>query len=170
MKKFLFLFAFCGLFSCSDGDLQIETIDFDSVEPQNCGTLSENTRVFFKINEDEALILTLQSGLLDNGVAGDTVLTESAVPNQTELLYRIFSANVSTNYFCDAIPPTTPTVTEEIEATDGMVIIETMVNADSTAFDHTIQLSGISLVNNKGERITDLTINDFGEISTPFSN
>lgn len=170
MKKILFSFTIGLLFACSDGDLQIEAIDFDSITPQACDAITEDTRVFFKISMDEALILTLQSGLLDNGVIGDTITTESTLPGQSELLYRIFSDDVSSSYFCDDIPPTSPTVIDEIEATDGMVIIETIAKTDSTAFDHSIQLSGISLMNDKGERITDLTISDFGEISTPISN
>ncbi len=170
MKKALVFVSLALMFSCSDGDLQIETIDFDTVDPQNCDDLTESTQVFFKINSDEALILTLQSGLLNDGVVGDTITQESEVPNESELLYRIFSDNVTTNYFCDDIPATEPTVVEEIPATDGMVIIETIANADSTEFDHTIQLSGISLVNDQGERITDLTISDFGVVSTEISN
>jgi len=47
-----------------------------------------------------------------------------------------------------------------------MVIINTVMNADSTLFTHTIQLSGISLVSSIGERITDQTINEFGEVTT----
>ena len=137
----------------------------------NCGDLNDETEILFKINGDEALILTLQTGVLQNGIIGDTtVTTESSIPGQSKLVYRIFSDNVSKNYFCDEIPPVTPVVTEEIDAEDGLVIIETTVNADSTAFDHVIKLSEVSLVNEAGERITDLTISDFGEISTPIDN
>lgn len=173
MKKLLiFLFSLVLVFACSDGDLQIETIDFDSVAVQDCDDIDVTTsNVLFKISGDEALILELQSGVLNNGNSiSDTVETPSSVPSGSKLFYRIFSDNVSSNYFCDDIPPATPTVVEEIEATDGSVIIKSIANADSTAFSHTIQLSGISLVNDAGERITDLTINDFGEITTTISN
>lgn len=159
------------LSSCSDGDLQIETIDFDSVSPESCDDLQAATsNLLFKINDDEALILDLQSGALNNGVVGETITTESTVPSQSSITYRIFSEDVSNNYFCDEIPPVTPTVVQEIEAEDGTVIIETTADADNTNFVHTISLSGISFVTTSGERITNLTINEFGEVTTVVSN
>ncbi|WP_411031501.1 hypothetical protein [Spongiimicrobium sp. 3-5] len=166
MKKTLFLSALIFLFSCNDGDLQIETIDFDSSSIDFCeSTATIGSTIFFKINNDEALILELQSGILANA-ATETDIT-SAVPGQSKVTYRIFSENVTTNYFCDDIPPTLPAVVEEIEAEDGEVIITTVQNAtDTTMFEHTIRLSGISFVNTTGERITDLTISEFGTITT----
>lgn len=155
------------LLSCSDGDLQIETIDFDSVSLQYCTAPIRNAKnIMFKINDDEALILELQSGVLNKGVVGETVTTESTVPNQSQVTYRIFSDGVTKNYFCDDIPTTEPTVVDEIEAQDGTVIVETVANEDNTAFVHTIRLSGISFVTNSDERITDLTISEFGEVTT----
>lgn len=159
------------LFACSDGDLQIETIDFDSVSVQFCTAPQTTTKnILFKINEDEALIMELQSGVLNKGVVGQTVTTQSSVPSQTQITYRIFSDNVSKAYFCDDIPPVTPNVVEEIEAEDGTVIIETTADAENTNFVHTISLSGISFVNSKGERITNLTIDEFGEVTTAVPN
>ena len=171
-KKLLFIFSFALILGCSDGDLQIETIDFDSVAIQDCANIDVTTgNVFFKISTTEALILELQSGVLNNGNSTtDTVETVSSIPGNSQLVYRIFSDNVTSNYFCDDVPPATPTVIEEIEAADGSVIIKSIANVDSTAFSHTIQLSGISLVNAAGERITDLSISDFGEITTTISN
>ena len=168
MGKYFF-FALCAgmLLSCSDGDLQIETIDFDSVAIQYCTAPVTNAKnIMFKINEDEALILELQSGVLNKGVVGETITTESTVPGQSQVTYRIFSDDVTTNYFCDAIPTTEPTVVDEIEAEDGMVIVETTANEDNTEFVHTIRLSGISFVTDTGERITDLTISEYGEVTT----
>ena len=65
MKKYLLIGCSILFFGCNDGDLQIETVDFDSIETvQSCNTISASTEnVLFKINGDEALILTLPSGL-----------------------------------------------------------------------------------------------------------
>ncbi len=168
MGKYFFLALCVGmLLSCSDGDLQIETIDFDSVTLQYCTAPIRNTKnIMFKINDDEALILELQSGVLNKGVIGETITTESTVPGQSQLTYRIFSDGVTKNYFCDDIPATEPTVVEEIEAQDGTVIVETTANEDNTEFVHTIRLGGISFVTETDERITDLTISEFGEVTT----
>ncbi|MBO0322070.1 hypothetical protein J0X14_07160 [Muricauda sp. CAU 1633] len=168
MGKYFFLTLCAGmLLSCSDGDLQIETIDFDSVALQYCTAPIRNTKnIMFKINDDEALILELQSGVLNKGVIGETITTESTIPSQSQVTYRIFSDGVTKTYFCDDIPATEPIVVEEIEAEDGTVIIETTANEDNTEFVHTIRLSGVSFVTDTDERITDLTISEFGEVST----
>ena len=156
----------CLFISCDDGDLQIETIDFDSASLDFCETeTTTNSSIFFKLNATEALILELQTGVLKNEASEGQI--ESTVPGQSQITYRTFSDNVTRGYFCDEIPPTTPTVLEEIAAQGGTVFITTVQNeADTTMYDHTIEFSGISLINSKGERITDLSINDFGTIST----
>ncbi|WP_343485807.1 hypothetical protein [Allomuricauda sp. d1] len=167
MRKIATVLVLAFVASCSDGDLEIEAIDFDSVAVENCGTVAEDTQIFFKRNGTEALILTLQNGLLDDGTVGDTTITSqtSSIPSQSQLVYRIFNDDVPSNYFCDAFPPVSPTVIEEVEAEDGILTIETKSTADGTAFEHTLTLSEISLVNDQGERITDLSINEFGEIT-----
>ncbi len=152
-------------FSCSSGDLQIETVDFESATVQNCGTLSTSTELFFKLNDQEALILELQSGLLANE-ASDGEL-ESAIPGSSQLTYRIFDGSIGSGYFCDAIPPATPLVLEEIAAEAGSVLITTVQDPnDTTSFDHEIRLSGITFVNKNGERLTNLAIEEFGTVTT----
>ena len=167
-KLILSVFVLGTIFSCSDGDLQIETIDFDSVSLQYCSNPVRNAKnLMFKINQSEALILELQSGALNNGVVGETVITESTVPNQSQVTYRVFSDAVDNAYFCDDIPVVEPTVIQEVVAEDGLVIIETVVNPeDEGVFIHTISLSGISFVTGNGDRITNLAINEFGEVTT----
>ncbi|MDF0715834.1 hypothetical protein PY092_06725 [Muricauda sp. 334s03] len=171
-KIILSVFVLGTIFSCSDGDLQIETIDFDSVSLQYCSNPVRNAKnLMFKINESEALILELQNGALNNGVVGDTIITESTVPNQSQITYRVFSDAVDDDYFCDDIPVVDPTVIQEVVAEDGLVIIETMLaESDSTLFAHSISLSGISFVTGNGERITNLAISEFGEVTTDVPN
>lgn len=165
MKKYLLIGCSILFFGCNDGDLQIETVDFDSIETvQSCDTVSVSTEnVLFKINGDEALIVTLPSGLLKNEVS-TTELT-SAVPGSSQISYRIFSETVTSTYFCDSPPPLTPTVLEEIEAEGGSVIITTTTE-NSITFTHTIQLSGITFLNENGSRITDLQVSEFGTVTT----
>ncbi|WP_282113274.1 hypothetical protein [Maribacter stanieri] len=165
MKKYLLIGCSILFFGCNDGDLQIEIVDFDSIEiVQSCDTVSVSTEnVLFKINGDEALIVTLPSGLLKNEVS-TTELT-SAVPGSSQISYRIFSETVTSTYFCDSPPPLTPTVLEEIEAEGGSIIITTTTE-DSITFTHTIQLSGITFLNENGSRITDLQVSEFGTVTT----
>ena len=148
--------------SCDDGDLQIETLDFDSVNAQTCDSpILTTTNLFFKINGDEVLILELGSGLLLN----EAGTRSSSFPSNSSLTYRIFNGTVSSGYFCDAIPPVSPVVEEEIQASGGTVTITTSTT-DDLNFTHLIQLENVTLINGVDERITDLSLNDFGTIST----
>ncbi|GGW31293.1 hypothetical protein [Arenibacter certesii] len=168
MRNILLFVFLISLYSCDDGDLQIETINFDDSQIQFCGsTPTTESTVFFKIVNNEALILTLSSGTLINEEYEGEV--QIPISGETKVTYRIFSDKVSKNYFCDAVPPITPTVTEEIEAQSGFVLITTTakVEGETTSYEHTIKLSEISLVNKTNDqRITDLRINDFGTVTT----
>ncbi|MCK5441273.1 MAG: hypothetical protein KAJ23_05235 [Maribacter sp.] len=168
--KYLLFFCFLTLLvSCNDGDLQIETIDFDSItNVQACDSpVSTASTIFFKINDKEALILELQSGILKNEVSASTTIS-SAVPDQSKVTYRVFSDKVTSNYFCDAVPTTTPLVIEEIEAENGEVLITTTMVDDGTTitYEHNIKLSGLTFTTSANQRITDLQINDFGVVIT----
>jgi hypothetical protein len=163
MKRIRYYFLVALLAACNDGDLQIETIDFDSItNVQSCDSpINTTSTVFFKINSAEALILTLPSGTLKNEV--DTLI--STVPSQSKLTYRLFSEAVTNTYFCSAVPVTSPTVLDEINAEGGEIIITT-TTTDSITYSHKIELSGISFVTASNTRITDLRINDFGTLTT----
>lgn len=165
MKNLLLFLIGISVISCSDGELQIETIDFDDVALDFCGTATTDTRLLFKLKDSETLILDLQSGLLRNEVSGDTL--ESPIPGQSKLIYRILSEGVDDSYFCDAIPPVVPSVVEEIPAEKGTVFVFTSQNAnDSTLFEHQIWFRDVSFVNEAGERLTNLTVEEFGTLQT----
>jgi hypothetical protein len=151
---------------CDDGNLQIETIDFNDVDLQFCESITDlNSTFFFKLNPTEALILELQSGILKNEASDGAIV--SNVPDQSQVTYRTFSEDVSKDYFCDQVPPATPVVLEEILAEGGQVLVTTVQSeADTTIYEHTIELIEISLVNGKGERITNLDIDQFGTVIT----
>lgn len=165
MKKRFFLAALVLLSACSKGELQITTIDFDEVNLQYCGTASTSTQLFFKINQREALILQLAQGIIKNENSNGAL--ESLIPSASKLNYRIFNDGVSSNYFCDLLPPAKPGVVTDLEAVAGKVRIEsTPVENEPGKFEHHITLQGISFVNSKGERLSNLSIEEFGAITT----
>ncbi|MGB5238666.1 MAG: hypothetical protein WBN59_13625 [Flavobacteriaceae bacterium] len=89
------------------------------------------------------------------------------MPSQSQVTYRTFSGDVSKNYFCDQVPPATPVVLEEILAEAGEVLVTTIQSeTDTTIYEHTLELKDISLVNSQGQRITNLSIDQFGTIIT----
>lgn len=166
MKKILsVLTLFLIIIACDDGDIAIETIDFDSVtEVQYCGGVLPNSKnVLFKINNDEALILELHKSVIEN-IEKDSMVFDVTAAGDTKIIYRIFSDNVSKDYFCNDIPLTEPVVLNEIIAESGDVIITTTL--DNETYTHDIKLRGISLVTSNNSRITYLSINEFGVVTT----
>ncbi len=165
MKKALIFLCAGFLSACSSGDLEIETIDFDEVAIQNCGTATTATELFFKIDNSEALILQLESGLLANADSGGEI--ESTIPGNSQLTYRLFDDAVSSSYFCGEIPPATPVVLQEVEAEAGSVLITTVRDAaDTTLFTHEIRLAGVSFITSNGERLTNISVEEFGTVTT----
>lgn len=184
MRKYLLIGLLGFMSACDDGDLQIEQVDFDSVSISTCGDVEEATDAtfFFKIDQDEALILNLESGLLTNQTPEAGSLT-SVIPSASDLVYRLFSDDVSSDYFCSNIPPIEPTVIEENTATGGSLSIDTHISSatkDVKNYGHTISITGLALTNAQGESITDTSTFEYGtyttstansaRLETPFSN
>ena len=174
MNKYFFFLLAIIITSCSDGDLQIEALDFDSSALDFCSDLEGGEDIdrtlFFLISDDETLILELQSGLIDNVISDDNT---STIGSNTDLTYRLFSDNITNSYFCDDIPPVTPTVLEEIPATAGTVTVETTldtVTATNKNYNHQIIIDNVSLENSAGERLTDEAGFDFGLYTTTIEN
>ena len=165
VRKGIFILVFTVLSGCSEGELQIETIDFDQVAMSFCGSASTETELFFKLNDLEALILKLDNSLIRNEASTDTL--RSSIPGGSEVSYRLFDGTVSASYFCDLVPPVTPIVIEEIPGESGEVLVFTTRNAtDTTKFEHSIRLKNVSFVNAQGERLTNISVDDFGSFVT----
>lgn len=167
MLKYLFVCFLLLFSSCDDGDLQIETIDFDSITTVGtCKTVDPTAiNVLFKINEDEALILELPTNYLANEVVTEPKISIVGESGPSKVIYRIFSDNVTNDYFCDDIPSIEPSVVEEIIAENGEVQVTT-TTTDAITYEHTIRLNNISFITGDNSRITDLRITDFGTVST----
>lgn len=153
MKRWLWLSIVVLLWNCDDGDLEIKEIVFDEVVLSSC-TADLETTVFFKLKEDESLILVLQGGILQNM---EGVLF-SDIPSQSKFYYRFFDSTVSSDYFCDEIPPPTPLVEKEIEATGGTLVITTVeeILEDLTSvYHHTFTIENLILTNENGEQLVD---------------
>jgi len=171
MKKIMSATFLLACFACSDGDLTIENIDFDDGTVEFCPLQFDQTdterTLFFKIVEDEALILELQSGLLENAISAETIT--SNLESQSTLTYRLFSENVTDDYFCSDIPPSSPAVLEESVASAGTVNIVTTldtVTSSEKTYAHTMDITDLTLVGGDNERITDEPGLDFGVYHT----
>ncbi len=170
MQKILLLALLLMTLACDDGDIQIGTLDFDSTTIQVCDdnpVEANMTNVLFKLNDTEALILELPANAILNEVSETQIeIGVSSTSGPAKITYRTFSGQVSKDYFCSKIPLTDPIVLEEILGEGGDVYINTAISADSTKYEHTITLNDISLITSDNNRITNLSINNFGTVTT----
>ena len=128
MKKLLILLAISSLcFACNDGDIIVRDFDFDESNLENCG--GPGGYAFFNINnsasaESISLILNTNSILfLESGVEEYQLNSSSNKVN-----YRKYNDDVSSDYFCSNIPPTSPEVTLEFIAESGVAELTTIVS------------------------------------------
>jgi hypothetical protein len=177
MKKLLGIAAIALLLmGCDDGDVSVETIDFNEVEASNCGN------IIYKINEKETIFLELANDA-DFALAFQNEPTADGAPlvfpinESNRVFYRAYDGNVSANNFCNPIPPVTPIVVEEWTVSDGTIEIETdavIVQNTNAGFPggekiqkyrHTITLRDITWQKPGGEQ-TEEVFDDFGSYDT----
>lgn len=169
MNKFFTLIGLFLLLGCDDGDLQVETLDFD---PDSVASCPGVTTLLFNINGDEAMILTLDATFLVNEETVDgTPRTGTIADNNFEVSLRIFSATVSSTYFCSDIPQTEPTVISELLGLRGNIEVTTSgedTDADmiNDTFNHIITFKDVVFENERnGQRLIDETY-IFGNFTT----
>lgn len=151
MKKYFgLLFCLVALNSCDDGDMVFETLTFDStLSAADCGTTSTINTVF-KIDENEALILKIDGVETINNVDISTKtfpfrnqVTSEGLPkifkinNLNRVIYRVFNDAVSATYFCQDIPPISPSVVSEsttLSNGDGRIEITTKIIPTETPY------------------------------------
>lgn len=144
MKKYATLLLFAlFLNGCDDGDLTVDTIDFEDVEQsQACGDASTSTLVY-KLKTQEALLLQMPAGSFRN--ENDSIYTytiDSKGNGSYRVLYRAYDGTVATANICGTIPPSTPRITEEWLGTDGTIEIESNANEIPNATDGSSRITG----------------------------
>ncbi len=159
IKKLWPVFSMLFLCGC-DGDLIVDEIDFSSASIETCTT---NSSLLFQINGSEAIILNVPDNFIQNEVTDQEGIT-SSIPGQSQFFYRLYSANVSQSFFCSELVPSSPTVTDELEATNGTVTLVTQqfVENNASILVNTININNLVLLNDNGERLIDSDFN-FGE-------
>ncbi len=147
MKKILTLVLVFMLTSCNDGDFDVPSFEF--TEPVN--NCNEYLLYITNTNSTEVLVLTLTSEQLGT-TPGEK---EYSISSTISAIYRIFDEGISTDYFCQAIPPTTPKVLKELVANSGTLHINTIekeTDGTVTGYDYEITFSDL-LFDDGTERI-----------------
>src|SRR5690554_3188056 len=118
MRNLLILFLiFPVLFSCNDGDVLVENFNFDGANLQTCGDVG--SYVFFKENTESFESLSLHLGTSDSIYNEPAIKTYTLNNTSTFVNYRRHDGPLGNNYFCNNVPPSSPTVIEEYKAVSG---------------------------------------------------
>ena len=141
-KRLLFIFLPILFVGCNDGDIIVTNFDFEDAQLQQCGDTSNV--VFFKINPQvnesiSLLIPTSQELFIETGTQTFNLSSTGSIVN-----YRGFDDSVTSSYFCNPVPATSPGVVLEYIGTSGIarLISETTLDDfDGVDFVNSDELS-----------------------------
>lgn len=146
MKKLSALFAIVILvFACDDGDMTFKDFNFGDVTTAQLCTANE---FLYKINGTEVLILDVNINEYFSNVDGaiDTITVNSA----NKVIYRNYSGTVTSSAICTSLPPATPTVVEEWNASQGgeLTVTTTKLVSDDgdVSYEHSISIVRLEFV------------------------
>jgi PBP1b-binding outer membrane lipoprotein LpoB len=158
---------------CDDGNLTLETIDFEDAQTQTC----TNNDIIYKLKESEALLLEIPKTSFVNNPTIPGTPTVINIDNSTyRVVYRFYNGKVTTDNICNTIPPATPYVNDQWVATSGKIEITTttITQAGSiagstviTGYNHHIVFKDITFDKGNGEQRYDTF--DFGDYTTTSS-
>lgn len=123
MRKFLGLLALIFLLNgCDDGDITVETINFDDVESLTCGDF-----LIYKLNGNEALIIKLADNALFQSEPTPINTTRKAIigSDGVSMVYRLYNSPATIAGICASPPPISPVAILEWTATNGTIEVST---------------------------------------------
>ncbi|MBX2826874.1 MAG: hypothetical protein KTR22_01850 [Flavobacteriaceae bacterium] len=116
------------LSNCNDGDVIVTSFDFDDSTLENCG--EAGGYVFFKINSGETESISLRLATTDELFMGSEIREVVLDGSSNFVNYRIFDGSVSSAYFCNEIPPSTPGISIEYLGSAGIARLTTITGFD----------------------------------------
>ena len=162
MKIFFgLLLLMVSLNGCDDGDLILETIDFDDATTQSCST----NNILYRLNEKEALLLEIPKSVFKNEPTPVGEPIEITISSTNRVLYRFYNGKVATDNICETIPPATPNVVDQWTATGGTIQIFTTAikttNATTnstkiTGYNHNIIFKNITFSKTNGTQVYEI--------------
>ncbi|UYW01733.1 hypothetical protein K5I29_02065 [Flavobacterium agricola] len=171
MKKILGLLASIALLtSCDDGDIVIESLNFGNAQITTC--VAAPTGLLFKTNAQELLLIDVPANLFGNQLStAENPKTYTLQANKQEIIYRQYSGNVNSSAICSAIPPASPTVSDQWLGQPGGVIevITSEVFTTNTTtgvttvsgYSHVIRFRNVQLRNEQSSFVYEMY--NFGE-------
>jgi hypothetical protein len=139
MKKILsILLLLVFITACDDGDLTVDVIDFSEVTAQKCSAKD----VIYKVKDSEMLFLEVPGATFTENqtIAGTPITLQINATNK--VTYRKYDGTVAANNICPTVPSATPNLTEEWNASAGIIeITSTAVTTTNTTTGAT-QITG----------------------------
>jgi hypothetical protein len=168
MKRFFgLLFLVLLLNGCDDGNLTIETINFEDVPTQSCDTNS----IIYKLNENEALLLQIPETAFVNEPTAEGKPTVIDIDDTTyRVVYRFYNGKVTPDNICKTIPPATPVATDQWTASSGKIEITTTTITKAgtipgstviTDYNHHIVFKNITFDKGNGTQVYETMV--FGD-------
>lgn len=159
MKKVVgLLFFLFVLNSCDDGNLVQEDITFENTATQSCST----NNIIYKLKDKEALILEIPESSFINEPTLEGSPRIINISSTNRVVYRFYNGAVSANNICETIPPATPIVTDQWNATDGtiQIITSAVKRTDAvtgrtkiTGYNHNVVFKNITFAKNNGTQV-----------------
>ncbi|WP_129366605.1 hypothetical protein [Lutibacter sp. HS1-25] len=146
MKKILTLFIAISFISCNDGDFDIPNFQFNNT------IYSCDNYVLYVTNNSktETLVITLTN----NELGTDIGTVSYPVNSSRKAVYRLFKSAIDNNYFCQTIPPITPSVISELDAISATINITTSEVKDKdnvlTGYSYDISFSDLLFKDSDG--------------------
>lgn len=156
--------------SCDDGDLIQEDISFEDASTQSCST----NNIIYKLKEKEALLLEIPKSFFINEPSLANTPISIDINNSNRVVYRFYNGAVAVDNICETIPPATPIVTDQWNATAGKIqifttAIKTVNSTDNsskiTGYNHNIVFKNITFAKNNGTQVYETF--PFGNYVTP---
>ena len=174
MKRFLGLVGLLLVINaCDDGDLTVNTLDFDSVTAVKCTSKD----VIYKVKDSEILYLEIPSTSFVNDETLTNTPTIIPISATIRAVYRLYNGVASAENVCPSVPSATPNVKEEWVTTSGNIEITTTSIKTTdvttgatkiTGYKHYIVLKNVTFQKPTGDQLYESFV--FGNYSTTVSS
>ncbi|WP_129749726.1 hypothetical protein [Flavobacterium beibuense] len=159
MKKLLAILSVIFFISCDDGDMTFKSFDFGDATLQYC---SQNNLIY-KVNGTEMLILDIPSSYFANVESGEEG-EDIVIGNNNKVIYRNYNSTANSSVICSDIPPSSPIVVEEWNASAGGTLKIITEKLDNNSYQHIIKIVYLEFIN--GEQSTVIENQNFGTYTT----
>lgn len=157
-----------SLLSCGDGEIKVSNFNFDDSKLETCE--NNDKRVFYKRNNASPESIALVVPALED-LFLESQTYEFRLNTEDRFTYRLHDDVITSNYYCQAIPPLEPATKQEYTSESGIAVLNIEVinsnieeGKDLNSYPYTltthvsVYLKDISL-NNGNETIIRETYN-----------